>query len=1459
MGPAKVLRLHVFCIVFVSWSFFLCSGSESVSVSSRIPQQVESWGPNSPEVTPHSWESDNEVALSQSAVPDDLNQTQGSSGNSRRHREQKHMLGKRKRDNGVSTDVADADDGAAPSFPNETVGDTSGAPEDTPALRMTGNPDSANDSSRGDEDDPLEPAKKRDLVPDTATEPREGGSMVEVEKAQTAGTASGNAEEALNVTSVPADAMAHQEPSEEQEPHRERSEQGNESQQSTALNTPSGDPAASGAQTPDSPAAPEHTTEQTTEVKEPATGTDVSSGVASDTVEAPESHSASTVTGTVGAEEVFPLENAAAKEGVEPNAELGAIDIEGSKRTESESKPPVVSTERAFAESDAKPKVEPSVEEAEHTYVPPSHFAEGAHAYMEPAEKQETATAAVTKDGVSEQGLGMPADIKEGNSAGRAAMQGESMTPEENAGEVAAETVETLNEVTVQQPREHRPPAEHESAETAHDQLFTESEKDRPELKLQNEGDPVAKVGQALLSPDDAEAREAETSEIDSMHVGVGTSSSADTSRSGSETDAAEETQHHPSEADVEPAPTSPAATEESGRQKVENGSVEQNENFHANRADVSVQMQGPQPLVGEESRASVLDDSAHDAGSNPQLQGAPMSQGREADSEASEPQVLADSPLSGPLVDAFPPTEVHPLLPNQPAIGEQPPAWDGVDDAAGPPPHATEPEERPENEEDASARQQVSRADAAPDVDDEPPLSVWDPVSVGQTDADEASILFEQEFASGDHYDALLPSYLHPSHEQFEAGHRADEATFYSFDGDAPATAGDDGEARVSAWHPGKESRFHHRVSRPASFNFRGRPLASPGKKTNEAVPAHYLEVPTVSQWVEPAFAPSAVESLHGQFEDRHPDKAFHSLAQNHFDDDDHVLVGLQSAATQAANADTEDDSNVSSPLRRAEPADATDNDDAEASPEAAQRTSSPSAAPAVSAPSSHSTSTENPTMTEPGRESGDSSSPEEAQMLLPGPPASKLDLTTAPAEETTGGVTPSEARESEPSHAQAGRAADLLSAAADEDTVSASAPSSLAPALVSASSDAPEVAATAAAGGSSNSLADPREGRCTREELEALTQHFSGQAETCSAYRCIETEGREFRERLKEHYGSIYDEGQLDELAGLFAACYCRCPMMKCEVDYVMDTGSDSCKEATVEYCEQSNEKFVDRCTSAAEQLPLVYDLSTDPGSFKLPCRVCRREGLGQLRPDESSTTPSSVPSATPSSQQQTPPHTGLHAGEATQGGSSTTGEAILPTPSVPGGASGSASQAPTDSSGLAGSEVSGGHDRDGSSDSGASSSWQRQIPPSAEPPTLFPPTGPHPSASFGRGDDEESYPGGPSPAVSTMPSSQGGGEGASEDLSPPLLEGDTGASGAAQGPEQVVSPPGSHQLSTSVTSSSTVRVTAPESLSTAEDGPEADEADEVADGGAVSVFSSSLSAYGGALFAVLIASTA
>ncbi|PHJ16335.1 proteophosphoglycan related [Cystoisospora suis] len=139
-----------------------------------------------------------------------------------------------------------------------------------------------------------------------------------------------------------------------------------------------------------------------------------------------------------------------------------------------------------------------------------------------------------------------------------------------------------------------------------------------------------------------------------------------------------------------------------------------------------------------------------------------------------------------------------------------------------------------------------------------------------------------------------------------------------------------------------------------------------------------------------------------------------------------------------------------------------------------------------------------------------------------------------------------------------------------------------------------------------------DPREGRCTAEELNALSEYFSSQPEACSAYRCIDEQGLEFRERLKEHYSALYDESQLDELAGLFAACNCRCPMMKCEVDYVMEKGSPSCKEATVEYCENSNEKFVDRCTSAAEQLPLVYDIGTDPSGFKVPCRVCRREDL-------------------------------------------------------------------------------------------------------------------------------------------------------------------------------------------------------------------------------------------------------
>lgn len=134
----------------------------------------------------------------------------------------------------------------------------------------------------------------------------------------------------------------------------------------------------------------------------------------------------------------------------------------------------------------------------------------------------------------------------------------------------------------------------------------------------------------------------------------------------------------------------------------------------------------------------------------------------------------------------------------------------------------------------------------------------------------------------------------------------------------------------------------------------------------------------------------------------------------------------------------------------------------------------------------------------------------------------------------------------------------------------------------------------------------ADPRLGRCTAEELSDMARHFSD-GTACPAYRCIDTETAHYTEAIKDKYGSRYDADEVASLAGMMAACHCRCPVMKCEIDYVTASGSASCREATVDFCRQSNEKFTEKCTAVAGQLPLVYDLEKDPQAFKSYCQVC------------------------------------------------------------------------------------------------------------------------------------------------------------------------------------------------------------------------------------------------------------
>ena len=134
----------------------------------------------------------------------------------------------------------------------------------------------------------------------------------------------------------------------------------------------------------------------------------------------------------------------------------------------------------------------------------------------------------------------------------------------------------------------------------------------------------------------------------------------------------------------------------------------------------------------------------------------------------------------------------------------------------------------------------------------------------------------------------------------------------------------------------------------------------------------------------------------------------------------------------------------------------------------------------------------------------------------------------------------------------------------------------------------------------------ADPRLGRCTSDELSALAQHFAD-GSACPAFGCIDRESSNYLALIEEHYGHKYTPAEAGAFAGVLAACHCRCPVMRCEVEYVNSNGSNECKEATKEFCLQSNDKFSDKCAMVARQLPKVYDIEADPHAFRSPCQVC------------------------------------------------------------------------------------------------------------------------------------------------------------------------------------------------------------------------------------------------------------
>ncbi|KAL8271810.1 hypothetical protein Esti_004200 [Eimeria stiedai] len=139
--------------------------------------------------------------------------------------------------------------------------------------------------------------------------------------------------------------------------------------------------------------------------------------------------------------------------------------------------------------------------------------------------------------------------------------------------------------------------------------------------------------------------------------------------------------------------------------------------------------------------------------------------------------------------------------------------------------------------------------------------------------------------------------------------------------------------------------------------------------------------------------------------------------------------------------------------------------------------------------------------------------------------------------------------------------------------------------------------------------SVPDPRQGRCTSDELAALTRHFAD-GTACPAFGCIDKESSNYLALIEKHYQDRYSPAEASAFAGVLAACHCRCPVMRCEVEYVNQNGTQSCRDATREFCLQSNHKFSDKCAMVAKQLPKVYDIDADPHAFKSPCQVCEAE---------------------------------------------------------------------------------------------------------------------------------------------------------------------------------------------------------------------------------------------------------
>ncbi|CBZ54086.1 Proteophosphoglycan ppg1, related [Neospora caninum Liverpool] len=837
------------------------------------------------------------------------------------------------------------------------------------------------------------------------------------------------------------------------------------------------------------------------------------------------------------------------------------------------------------------------------------------------------------------------------------------------------------------------------------------------------------------------------------------------------------------------------------------------------------------QPETQAVAPSSSSDAAQPRAAVDPERSDAPSGEVNETAAETpSHPEsgTPADSPLSGPLEDLSGPAERHPA--QLAASAGDPellaPAKESEREVHG---HAElDRQAVAVGVDDENDEQSLHHGGATEDTDDR--SSLWfaygDQRRPSPPDGEYWSVNGVSESEPAQEEDTLFM--FRPAHQRLDVPQSEGVGSFETHKRDAGWPQGPH-----ASQFPAKESPPPLHTRRPASFSFFGRP--SPSSRTKQHETPYYMGHQSDEKASEPAYAPSPIVNAYGRFGGR-PLEERNVLVPALADGDENVLVGLQSArgarepenTARGGDAD-HGDAEVSSPRRRAEP-DADENEETTGSDNSAE--SQPESGPHLSPSADLSTSTSSsPSL--PG-----ASAEEHGVPSVGGAAFAPVSAGDEPEAFTSGDAESQEM-------AQAGAATEAQASAEGEQA----APS---PSAASASSATDQGKLTARAG----SVSDPREGRCSREELDALTEYFSGQSDTCSAYRCIEAQGLEFRERLKEHYGSVFSEGQLDELAGLFAACYCRCPMMKCEVDYVMDTGSTSCKEATVEYCEQSNEKFVDRCTSAAEQLPLVYDLHADTGGFKQPCRVCRREDLPQSGVGSVAHPSPSAPSgghASISSDEQSALHSGSPSdvdgppfpsdGRETGGETGRSGAAL-------GHASGH--PAPSAEDVESGRNEVHGEQQTGAIGAGSPAGWGDLFSP--EPPTSH--SGSSPPA-FNGDEDKEEGDAGAAPEVSTMPSSQAGAGGASEDPSP-LLGGDTVAGDTLHGPGEVLSPSGPNQGSPS--SITTVRPTTTGNTSsgstpTEEGGEAGSEAVEVMNqGGAVGPASGILLALVGSLLGIV-----